>query len=179
MTTASASAPSIIPASLFEVLEQQTSLSQEMLALLEQEQGALTAVDVQGIVALSRRKANLLQRIQATDSHVQEIVNQLLLANGQSAKATLGNLIHQMAPSAERDQLSELRRRLLALREAILTKNLVNKHFAEDTGNYLRDAITLITNSVAENYDSYHRNGGKPGKRPPSANRPSLISREV
>lgn len=179
MTTASASAPPAIPASLFEVLEQQTALSQEMLALLEQEQAALTAVDVQGIVALSRRKTNLLQRLQAADSHIQEIAGQLLLANGQAGEATLTNVIHQLPPSAERDQLAAFRQRLLALREAILAKNLINKHFAEDTGNYLRDAIALITNSVADNYDSYHRNGGKPGKRPPSANRPSLISREV
>lgn len=176
MTTATATEMIAIPPRLFEVLDQEVSLSEEMLALLEQEKAALVAVDVQGLVAITRRKTNQLNRIQALDVLLQEMTGQLMA--GTPGKPSLTAVINQVARGEERERLAASRQRLLRLREEILAKNTVNHYFAADTQRYLNDAISLITNALAENPDSYQR-GGNPGRRPPSANRPSLISRAV
>jgi hypothetical protein len=83
-----------------------------------------------------------------------------------------------VARDGERDRLIALRQRLLALREEIISKNTINRLFAEDTQRCLNDAITLITSALTEGHDSYQR-GKDTGKRPPSASRPALISRAV
>lgn len=177
-TDTTALIPTAIPPRLFEVLEQEVALSEEMVALLEEEQKILVAMDVQGLLAVTRRKNNLLQRIHAADALLQEMISQLLATDHQTTKATLARVILHLLPGVERDRLAALRQQLLGLREKIMSKNTVNRHFAEDTQRCLSDAISLITNALAENHDTYQK-GGNPGRRPPSANRPSLISRAV
>lgn len=176
MTTATIMAPTTVPPRLFEVLEQEATLSEELLALLDQEQATLVAMEVQALVALTRRKTNLLTRIQAADALLQEMVGQLLA--GTAGKANLTGVINGLARGEERERLAATRQRLLRLREQIVAKNTINRHFAEDTQRYLNDAISLITSAAAENQDSYQRGRGN-GRKPPSANRPALISRAV
>lgn len=167
-------APQTIPPRFFEILEEEVALSEEMLNLLDQEKAALISMDMQGLIAVSRKKTNQLARIQGMDVALQELSGQITAA--ADGKASLGTVIQLVGEEAIRDRLQGYRRQLLQLREGILSKNVINKHFAEDTRHYLNDAISLITSALVENPAAYQK--GKAGKKP-SANPPTLISREV
>jgi len=162
-----------LPEEVFDLLRKEVGLSQEMLALLDQEKTALAAMDMPGMIELSSQKLKLLSRIRALDDALQKIGRQL--TEGTASTIKLSALV-EIASGEERRQLEDLRRQLLNLREQILSKNIVNKYFATDTGHYLRDAISLITTAAAEQHPSYGKakQGGKAYN-----NQPTLISREV
>lgn len=162
-----------LPARFFETLEQEVLLSQDMLAILQAEQKALVAMDMQALIHLSGKKENRLTRIQALDSLLTDLAAELCpAANGKTARLTA--LIPLLNPE-EGEKLRQYRKKLTGLREDILSHNQVNRHFAEDVKTYLNDAISLITSGIAER-PMYGLTGLS---RKPSLSQPSLISRAV
>ncbi len=162
-----------LPAKFFETLEQEILLSQDMLAILSEEQKALVAMDMQSLIRLSGKKENRLSRIQALDSLLADLAAELRPeAHGKTAK--LAALIPLLNPE-EGEKVSQYRKKLTGLREDILSRNQINKHFAEDVKTYLNDAISLITSGIADR-PMYGLTGLS---RKSSLNPPSLISREV
>jgi len=162
-----------LPAKFFETLEQQVMLSQDMLAILTEEQKALVSMDMQGLIQVSAKKENRLSRIQALDCLLAELAGRLRPdAHGKTAR--LAALIPLLAPE-EGEKLRQYRQKLTGLREEILGRNQINKHFASDVKHYLNDAISLITSGIADR-PIYGLNGLS---RKPSLNQPSLLSREV
>ena len=162
-----------LPARFYEVLEQEVQLSEDMLAILREEQKALTAMDMQGLLRLSAKKQNRLNRIQALDTLIAEMAGEIIpAANAKTAR--LSALIPLLSPE-EGEKLNQYRKRLTGLREGILSRNQTNRHFAADVKTYLNDAITLITSGIADR-PMYGLTGLS---KKPSMNQPSLISREV
>ncbi|HEX9716048.1 MAG TPA: flagellar export chaperone FlgN [Desulfurivibrionaceae bacterium] len=157
-----------LPARFFETLEQEVLLSQDMLAILNEEEKALVAMDMQALIRLSGKKENRLTRIQALDSLLTEMSEKILPG------AKLSSLIPLLNPE-EGEKLRQYRKNLTRLREEILGRNQVNSHFAADVKTYLNDAILLITSGIAER-PMYGLTGIS---RKPSLSQPSLISREV
>ncbi|OGQ98614.1 MAG: hypothetical protein A2505_07375 [Deltaproteobacteria bacterium RIFOXYD12_FULL_55_16] len=156
-----------------EALEQEVVLSQDMLAILQTEQKALLNMDMQALILLSDKKENRLSRIQALDSQIAELTREALPeAAGKTTRFTA--LIPLLKPE-EGEKLARYRKRLAWLREEILSRNQINRHFAADVKTYLNDAISLITSGIAER-PLY---GGSGFSRKPSLNQPSFISREV
>src|SRR3990167_8277685 len=88
--------------------------------------------------------------------------------------ARLAALIPLLAPE-EGGKLGRYRKKLTGLREEILSRNQINKHFAADVKQYLNEAISLITSGIADR-PMYEFTGRS---RQPSSNQPSFISREV
>jgi Mg2+ and Co2+ transporter CorA len=166
-------APRNLPDELFELLYKEVDLSQEMLALLDQEKTALVAMDMTTLVELSRQKLKQLDRIRALDESLQKTSRQITDSTASTIKLSS---LNEHASETERPRLESLRQQLLALREQILSKNIVNKRFAEDTRHYLNDAISLITTATAGQHPSYGKakQGGKS-----YANQPTMISCEV
>jgi flagellar biosynthesis/type III secretory pathway chaperone len=162
-----------LPAKFFEVLEQEIMLSQDMLAILNEEQKALVAMDMQALIHLSAKKENRLSRIQALDAMLTDMAT--VLRPGAPVKTARLSALIPMLPREEGDKLSQYRKKLAGLREEILSRNQVNRHFATDVKKYLNDAISLITSSIADR-PMYGLNGMS---RKPSLNQPSLLSREV
>mgnify|MGYP000170866780 CR=1 FL=1 len=162
-----------LPARFYEVLEQQVQLSEDMLAILSEEQNALTAMDMQALLRLSARKENRLSRIQSLDAMLAEMAKEIL-PGAQTKTARLAALIPLLAPE-EGKKVGLYRKNLTRLREEILSRNRINGHFAADVKTYLNDAITLITSSIADR-PMYGLTGLS---KKPSLNQPSLISREV
>ena len=162
-----------LPDEVFELLHKEVELSREMLDLLEREKTALVEMDMPTLIELSRLKLKQVSRIQTLDESLQKSSRQL---TGSTAKVVKLSSLGACAGDAELQLLEDLRLQLLTLREEILSKNVINKLFAEDTGRYLRDAISLITTAVAEQHPAYGKakQGGKS-----ASNQPSLISREV
>jgi len=162
-----------LPARFYEVLEQEVQLSEDMLAILREEQKALTAMDMQGLIHLSAKKQNRLNRIQALDTMLAEMTGEILpAANAKTAR--LSALIPLLNPE-EGKKVGHYRKNLTRLREEILSRNQTNGHFAADVKTYLNDAITVITSGIAER-PMYGLTGLS---KKPSLNQPSLISREV
>jgi len=162
-----------LPAKFFEALEQEILLSQDMLAILNEEQKALVAMDMQALIRLSGKKENRLSRIQALDSLLADLTAELR-PEAHDKTAKLAALIPLLNPE-EGAKLDQYRKKLAGLREDILSRNQINRHFAEDVKTYLNDAISLITSGIADR-PMY----GLPGRsRKPSLNQPSLISRAV
>ncbi|MFA6497860.1 MAG: flagellar export chaperone FlgN [Desulfurivibrionaceae bacterium] len=162
-----------LPAKFFEALEQEVLLSQDMLTILSEEQKALVAMDMQALIRLSSKKENRLNRIQALDSLLAEMAG-TFHPNTHEKSARLAALI-PLLNSEEGGKLAQYRKKLTGLREEILSRNQINKHFAADVKTYLHDAITLITSGIADR-PMYGLTGLS---RKPSLNQPSLISREV
>ena len=162
-----------LPVRFFETLEQEVLLSQDMLAILNEEQKALVAMDMQALIRLSSKKENRLNRIQALDALLVEMTGEIL-PEAAAKTAKLSALI-PLLNSEEGEKLDQYRKKLVWLREEILSRNQVNHHFAADVKKYLDDAITLITSGIADR-PMYGLTGLR---RKPSLNQPSLISREV
>ena len=68
-----------LPPRFFETLEQEVLLSQDMLTILQAEQKALVAMDMQALLRLSDKKENRLSRIQALDSLLAEMTGSPVL----------------------------------------------------------------------------------------------------
>lgn len=161
-----------LPPRFFETLEQEVLLSQDMLTILQAEQKALVAMDMQALINLSAKKENRLSRIQALDSLLAELTQELRPAPSDKT-AKLATLIPLLNPE-QGGKLAQYRKKLTALREEILSRNQINRHFAADVKQYLNDAISLITSGIADR-PLY----GLGLSRKPSLSQPSLISREV
>ncbi|MCX5865300.1 MAG: flagellar protein FlgN [Deltaproteobacteria bacterium] len=162
-----------LPANFFETLEQEVLLSQDMLAILSEEQKALVAMDMQDLIRLSGKKENRLSRIQALDSLLANLTAEFS-PETTGKPARLAALIPLLNPE-EGGKIAQYRNKLTGLREDILRRNQINGHFAEDVKTYLNDAISLITSGIADR-PMY----GLPNRsRKPSLNQPSLISRAV
>lgn len=162
-----------LPAKFFEILEQEIMLSQDMLAILQEEQKALVAMDMQALIHLSAKKENRLSRIQALDAMLAEMM--VALRPEAPVKTTRLTAIIPLLSKEEGGELSQYRKKLAGLREEILSRNQVNRHFATDVKKYLNDAISLITSSIADR-PMYGLTGRS---KHASLNQPSLISREV
>lgn len=162
-----------LPAKFFEALEQEVILSQDMLAILNEEQKALVSMDMQALLRLSAIKENRLSRIQALDALLANLTREICPeAPGKTARlAALIPLLNQ----EDGNKLVQYRKKLTRLREEILNRNLINRHFAADVKTYLNDAISLISNGIAER-PMYGLTGLS---RKPSLSQPSFISREV
>lgn len=162
----------IIPKKIYDLLEREVQLSQELLDILQAEKNALTAMDMKSLVSLSRKKMNQLSKIQSVDESLQETARQIAdLHPGR--KVRLENLA-SIASGEDMVRLKDYREKLTSMRQEILDRNIINKHFAEDTKSYLNDAISLITSKVADT-PMY----GSKGIDKPSTKQPALISREV
>ncbi len=157
---------------LIEILEKEIQLSTELLDLLHHEQQALTDMDMQALIALTRKKESLLSRIRLLDESLEETAGRICGASPDT-NVKLSDVIARTTGSA-RTSLTECRKNLAALRQKVLDRNHINKRFAEDIRGYLNDAISMITGSMA----GRPMYGGQ-GVVRPSANQPSLISREV
>jgi len=162
-----------LPAKFFETLDQEILLSLDMLAILNEEQKALVAMDMQALIRLGAKKENRLTRIQALDSLLTDLAAELSPA-AHDKPARLAALIPLLNPE-EGEKVSQYRKKLTGLREDILSRNQINRHFAEDVKTYLNDAISLITSGIAER-PMYGLTGLS---RKPSLSQPSLINREV
>ncbi|MDG4475837.1 flagellar export chaperone FlgN [Thiovibrio frasassiensis] len=162
-----------LPAKFFEALEQEILLSQDLLVILNEEQKALVIMDMQALILLSNKKENRLSRLQALDSLLADLTRELCPeAKGKTAR--LGALIPLLSQE-EGETLNLYRTKLSGLREEILSRTQINKHFAADVKTYLNDAISLITSGIAER-PMYGLTGRS---KKPSLNQPSFISREV
>ena len=148
-------------------------LSQDMLTILEEEQKAMVVMDMQALLRLSAKKENRLSRIQALDAMLADLSG-ALLPDSPGKTAKLATLIPLLNPE-DGEKLKQYRKKLAALRQDILSRNQINKHFASDVKQYLNDAISLITRGITNN-PIYGLNGLS---RKPSLNQPSLLSREV
>ena len=164
-----------LPPMFFKAMEQEITLSEEMLTILNAEQQALVSVDMPALISISTKKGALATRLAAMDNQLQEMARSAL-GQPQNAAIRLRAISGLLAP-AEASKLEASRLRLATLRKEILSKTIVNRKFTEDTRQFLNDAITTITGSIAER-PLYGRGRGR-GMGRPTVNQPSLINREV
>jgi flagellar biosynthesis/type III secretory pathway chaperone len=163
-----------LPAKFYEILEQEVLLSQDMLTILNEEQKALVSMDMQGLIRLSAKKENRLNRLRSLDSLLAEMTGKLIPGAATGEPAKLSALI-PLLDQEEGERLGQYRKQLTGLREEILSRNQINSHFAADVKTYLNDAITLITSGIADR--PMYGLTGRSTK--PSLNQPALLSREV
>ena len=161
-----------IPKKIFDLLEREVRISNEILDLLEAEKNALTSMDMQSLVSLSRKKATRIATIQSVDESLQETARQL--ANLPAGRPVKLEDLASVASGQDVEQIKAYRKKLTLLREEILGRNMLNKRFAEDTTGFLNDAISLITGAFTKK-QVY----GTKGMDKQSSKQPTLISREV
>ncbi len=159
-------------ASLFRSLEKEISLCEELVAVLESEKAALIAMEMQELIRLSDLKQSLTERISQQDECLRELIMELIEAPG--SRVVKLSAIEPAIGDEDAVILSKYREKLASLRFQIEDKNLVNRRFAEETLEYIGDAISMITGAIAE-HTSYESRGNTR----PTAPGPAMISREV
>ncbi len=164
-----------IPSGIFDLIERELSLSADLLALLEEEQAAVVALRMSELVALSRRKAEQIERIGEIDEQLRLQVEQC--TGKPSPNAVRLSDLAAMTEGPAKKRLEQQRKKLVALRQDIAAKSVVNQHFVEDTKRHLQEAISLITNAAATKQKQIYGKPGQFGRR--KAGAPTLISREV
>lgn len=164
-----------IPATVYELIEREFTLGRELLATLAREQAAVVGLQMSELLALSRQKEEQIKVLREVDEQLRLLVEQLTGKASENA-VRLSDLA-ELATGDERSKLEKLRKELVALRQEIAAKSVINHHYAEDTKRHLHEAITLLTTaSVSEQPANY----GKPGRAGrPATTGPSLISRSV
>lgn len=160
-----------IPPKLFEILEQQTTLAEQLLALLNEEVQVLTHIDLPALVNLNRQKEGLLKQLDGLDRALQEMAT--ALGHDSSAPVRLKEIIARAEPETAA-RLEGTRGRLVALRRQIQDRTLINKKLASDILGYLNDAVALFVNPAA-----VQPGYGAMGPARPSRRQPTLISREI
>ncbi|MDZ7640721.1 MAG: flagellar protein FlgN [Desulfurivibrio sp.] len=165
-----------IPADIFTLLDQEDQLCRELLTIMDQEQAAVVAMEMNELTALSRRKTEQIETIREIDRQLQQQVEELTGQPGGNA-VRLSELAG-LTSGEEKRQLEERQQQLVALRQDIAAKSVINHHFVEDTKRHLHEAITLITTAATgqDQAGAYNRPGR--GKRPHTG-RPSMISRSI
>ncbi len=158
--------------SLFEILGSEENLSNELLNLLDQEQTALTAVDLKGLISLSQKKNKLAVQIHNLDETIQHVAKKMLGEDDRNI-VKLSSL-ESKVDTAEAGKLKGFRQRLNDLRRKIHDCNMINKKFAEDTLGYINDGISMISGAVAAEGEYQGRVGLNR-----ASNGPVLINREV
>lgn len=171
MATQTATRP--LPEKFYAILEEEVKLSEEIVSLLVQERKALVDMDMSVLISLSRKKENHVTRLQGLDSLLQEMARNF--CESPSGKIIKLSALMPLLAKDEATRLNDYREKLAVLREQILSKNVVNRGFAQETKKFLNDAISTITHLVAEK-PTYARTKGM---SKPSVNQPSFISREV
>ncbi len=162
-----------IPKKLFDILEMEIKLSNDLLAIIKDEKKALVDVDLEALVSLSSRKENQLQRIQMYDESLQVLMRKTVNAP-EAENINLSAIKHLAGNDEEAERLEGCRANLSNLRQEIIDGNLFNKRFASDTLGYLSDAISLITGAIHE-----HSLYSQKGNTANGSKSPALISREV
>ena len=144
-----------------EGLNVSLKLSQDLLALLGEENLALRSMSTQELFRISRQKTMLLAKLGYVDATLKNI----LPAEGQNS-----------GEASERGQvIGQYKRRINEVRGEIMANNMINKRLTEDTLGYLNDAISLLTRPSRE--EALYRAPGKVPAR--NITLPSVISRAV
>lgn len=154
------------------ILESELEISQKLLDILDAEKIAMTKMDLKSIIALAREKQTRLAKLQQLDKSLQETGQ---IDSTPSDKVIPLSSLTTFASDKEEALFKKYRDKLIYMREEIISRNIINKRFAEDVQGYLNDAISMITGPAEEN-PMY---GGTKGTNKPSSKRPTLISKEV
>lgn len=155
---------------LLQDLQVNQKLAEELLLLLAQENTALQKMDIRSLSFLAKEKETLLVKIHYLDNRITETVRQHVPGKKNKKLADL-------VPILESDQakvLSQYNKNLIALRQEIQAKNLVNKRFTGDTLLFINDAISVFISPPSRN-QLY----GNKGKSRHHYKNPTMISREV
>ncbi len=157
---------------ILAIFTAEKGLCERMIALLTEEQTALTVMDMKKIISMSVAKQDLASRIMREDRLFQDEAGKLLPEHGDGT----GRLAAVAAKvgGAEGDELVAYGRILRELKERSGTINEVNREYIRSTLGYLGDAITILTGPVGDG-DEYHGPGSLNGRR----RSPEMVSREV
>ena len=161
-----------LTATMLDNLEKQMQLCKGFLCLLQEEHKALVAMDVDGLMRFSRKKEELLQHIHQLDDSIRDTTMEIARDRNSDSK-TLTEIIPLLSGRTA-ETFDIFRKKLGAVREEILMRNLINKRFTEDTLNFLNDAISLIT-SGHHKHSVYAGHGPAPSKNRTAA----MVSKEV
>ncbi|TBV79167.1 MAG: flagellar protein FlgN [Desulfobulbaceae bacterium] len=165
-----------IPGGIFDLLARELTLSRDLLSILDLEQAALVAMNLNELISLSRRKAEHLEVVREIDEQLRLQVEQFTGAGSSAEKAVRLSDLIELVNDEKKATLAEQCRELVELRQEVAAKSVINHNFVEETKRHIHDAISLITSAVGEQPFGYGKAGYPAGR---GIGRPNLISREV
>jgi len=171
---------------VLENLSLNVKLSQDLLALLDNENTALRAMDTKELHKISKQKSTLIAKIQFLDDSLKNHITDDKYAPLQetpvadssqptfSETSSIPGLIDLLPPD-RKEAAKQCKEKLSKTRHDILFKNYINKKFTQDTLGHLSDAIALFTQPVVKQ-NTYNAPGNRAKNR---SSLPQLLSREV
>ncbi len=154
------------------VLEKEIVLGRQIVHLLDQEREAIVKMDVAALIGFSNAKDELFGSLQEWDDKLRQVLEELS-PKGADKTAALATLDALFQGDAEQ-QFQAMQREWRDLREKIVTNNLVNHQFIQETLSFLGDSVALFAGRE-------QRQGvyGLVGRSKNIVNSPCVISREV
>ncbi len=135
-----------LPPQLFELLDHEVKLYEELLQILREEQRVLVEMDIETLISLSKKKENQLLKIRLLDESLQEMMKGL---TGYPPTKTMGlSALAAFSTPTDAARINNYLTLLSKTRDSILDLNVLNKRFIEDTLGYLNDAIFLLTGAA-------------------------------
>ncbi len=157
---------------IITVLERELVLGQEIIDLLEQEREAIVKMDVSALIGFSQIKDDLFGALQEQDDKLRYVLENLC-PNGPDKSAALATLDALFEGESE-EHFKAMQHEWRELREKIVTRNLVNHQFIQETLSFLGDSIALFT-GAEQKQGGY----GAVGQSKTVSNVPRVVSREV
>ena len=143
---------------LFEEIEVQTEILQELLQVLERETAEMGDVNITAMNLSNQTKEELIVRIAEHTPHLQKAVSAFAVNKGLSESATLGVVAKHVAKSGNQQLLTK-QQRIHTTAERVQQVSALNKEIAERFASSITSSLGLITRLVNQS-NIYGASGG-------------------
>ncbi len=129
---------------LIELLEQETSLYQDLLQILRDETDRLVANDAMGLLRVTRRKDTIALRIRSLEESRFLLMDKFGAALGRSAETLTVSDLCAVAPERTSERLSRVRQGARSVVEKATALNARNGRLAENSMRLLHGAMETL-----------------------------------
>lgn len=154
--------PAFAVGALLGALGVETSLQEELGALLEREHALLMAVSLDDLLRLEAEKETLLERSRSQAQEVQACMKALATASGvPESEATSLSKLTNYINEPDRTRLRQAQKHLLSLTETVRAQNRANDRLIHGSLTYVSQYLNLLR-SLVTGPTGYCSNGALP-----------------
>ena len=164
---------------LIELLEQETFLYRDLLAILRDETDRLVANDAMGLLKVTRRKDTIALRIRSLEESRYLLMEKFGAALGRPGDGLTVSDLCAVAPEALRDRLCPVRDTARAVVEKATALNTRNGRLAESSMRLLHGAMETLHQQLRSACQVVHGYGPRKNRLATSAVGGVMVSHQV
>ena len=154
--------PAFAVGALLGALGVETSLQEELGAVLEREHGLLMAMSLDDLLRIEAEKETVLERSRSQTQEVKACMNAVAAAFGApDSEATSLSKLANYVSEPDRTRLLQAQKRLLSLIDTVRDRNRANDRLIHGSLTYVSQYLNLLRSLVAAP-TAYRSNGALP-----------------